>query len=148
MKECPILLVDDDPDDIAIMMRAIKKSKIENRVYAEGGGEQALNFLWRGKESKDVPVPGLILLDLKMPRVNGFDVLKQIKQDAELKSIPVIMFTSSESDKDIRKAYQLGCNNYITKPSTFKNLVEIVTILCDYWLIVSRIPWNGRWKNR
>ena len=140
MAEYPILLVDDDPDDIVITVRAFKQGKIRNKLYVVEGGEQALYFLWKGKGYEDVPVPCLILLDLKMPKVNGFDVLKQIKQDEELKSIPVIVLTSSESDGDVEKAYQLGCNNYITKPVKFENFIKTVTTIADYWLNISRIP--------
>lgn len=143
MAEYPILLVEDDLNDIAITVRAFKQGKIKNKLYVVEGGEQALDFLEK-KGYEDTPLPCLILLDLKMPKVNGFDVLKQIKQDEGLKSIPVIVLTSSESDRDIEKAYQLGCNNYIAKPVNLENFIKTVITIADYWLEVSRIPRRGK----
>ncbi len=135
-----ILLVEDNPDDIIITKRALQKGKINNRLYIVHDGEEALQFLKRTGPYEDAPKPALILLDLKMPKVNGFEVLEEIKQDKDLKSIPIIMLTTSAREIDIEKAYQLGCNNYIIKPVSFENFIQTVIKIKEYWLNISRIP--------
>lgn len=135
-----ILLVEDNPDDIIITKRALQKGKVNNRLYIVHDGEEALQFLKRTGPYEDAPKPALILLDLKMPKVNGFEVLEEIKQDKDLKSIPIIMLTTSAREIDIEKAYQLGCNNYIIKPVSFENFIQTVIKMKEYWLNISRIP--------
>jgi CheY-like chemotaxis protein len=135
-----ILLVEDNPDDIIITKRALQKGKVKNRLYIVHDGEEALHFLKRTGPYEDAPKPALILLDLKMPKVNGFEVLEEIKQDKDLKSIPIIMLTTSAREIDIEKAYQLGCNNYIIKPVSFENFIQTVIKMKEYWLNISRIP--------
>ncbi len=135
-----ILLVEDNPDDIIITKRALQKGKVKNRLYIVHDGEEALHFLKRTGPYEDAPKPALILLDLKMPKVNGFEVLEEVKQDKDLKSIPIIMLTTSAREIDIEKAYQLGCNNYIIKPVSFENFIQTVTKMKEYWLNISRIP--------
>ncbi len=136
----PVLLVEDNPDDVLITRRAWKKGGLKNQLCIVNNGEEALMFLRRGEGYVDAPTPCLILLDLKMPRMDGFDVLEIIKDDDTLRSIPVIILTSSERDKDIERAYQLGCNSYIKKPVNFTNFIEAITEIKRFWLTLSKIP--------
>ncbi len=136
----PILLVEDNPDDIMITKRAFAKGRILNKLFVAENGEEAIEFLRKRGKYKDAPTPTLVLLDLKMPKMNGFDVLEQIKGDKELKSIPIVVLTSSERDKDIEKAYKLGCNSYIVKPVSFENFIKTVVEIKEYWLSISRVP--------
>lgn len=138
--EYPILLVEDNPDDIMITKRAFAKGRILNKLYVVQDGEEAIEFLRKRGKYKDVPTPTLVLLDLKMPKMNGFEVLEQIKGDKDLKSIPIVVLTSSERDKDIEEAYKLGCNSYIVKPVNFDNFIKTVVDIKEYWLSISRVP--------
>ena len=140
MTDNPVLLVEDNPDDVLITRRAWKKGGLKNQLCIVNNGEEALMFLRRGEGYVDAPTPCLILLDLKMPRMDGFDVLEIIKDDDTLRSIPVIILTSSERDKDIERAYQLGCNSYIKKPVNFTNFIEAITEIKRFWLTLSKIP--------
>lgn len=136
----PVLLVEDNPDDVLITRRAWKKGGLKNQLCIVNNGEEALMFLRREEGYVDAPTPCLILLDLKMPRMDGFDVLEIIKDEDTLRSIPVIILTSSERDKDIERAYQLGCNSYIKKPVNFTNFIEAITEIKRFWLTLSKIP--------
>ena len=140
MIEYPILLVEDNPDDVLITKRAFKKGKIKNRLYTVENGLEAIKFLQREGEYADVPIPSLILLDINMPLMNGFQVLEKIKKDEELRKIPVIMLTTSERDVDIEKAYSLGCNSYIVKPVNFQKFLEVIINAQEYWLQVCKVP--------
>ena len=140
MIEYPILLVEDNPDDVLITQRAFKKGMIKNKLYTVENGIEALKFLHKEEEYSDAPVPALILLDINMPLMNGFQVLEKIKNDDELQKIPVIMPTTSERDSDIEKAYSLGCNSYIVKPVNFQKFLEVVVNAQEYWLKISKIP--------
>jgi two-component system, chemotaxis family, response regulator Rcp1 len=140
MIEYPILLVEDNPDDVLITQRAFKKGMIKNKLYTVENGIEALKFLHKEEEYSDAPVPALILLDINMPLMNGFQVLEKIKNDDELQKIPVIMLTTSERDSDIEKAYSLGCNSYIVKPVNFQKFLEVVVNAQEYWLKISKIP--------
>jgi len=139
-QQYPILLVEDNEDDVIITRRAIEKGGIRNRLYVVPDGEEALNFLRKEGKYKDVPRPGLVLLDLKMPKIDGFEVLKQVKNDNDLKFIPIVVLTSSGRDEDVRRAYTLGCNSYLVKPEKFEKLTETVMEIDQYWLRISRIP--------
>ena len=140
MTDNPVLLVEDNPDDVLITRRAWKKGGLKNQLCIVNNGEEAIMFLRREEGYVDAPTPCLILLDLKMPRMDGFDVLKIIKDDDTLRSIPVIILTSSERDKDIEHAYQLGCNSYIKKPVNLTNFIEAITEIRRFWLTLSKIP--------
>ena len=135
-----VLLVEDNPDDVLITQRAWKKASIKNRLFVLNDGEAALKYLKKEEEYSKVSAPGLVLLDLKMPGVNGFDVLKVIKAEATLRRIPIIVLTSSDNKQDIDLAYRLGCNSYIVKPVGFESLLKAVTEIKDYWLEISKIP--------
>ncbi len=139
----PILLVEDDEDDIAITKKAFNKAKISNPLYIVRDGEEAVEFLTRKGRYLDpetAPKPGLILLDLNMPRLDGREVLDLIKRDPELHRIPVVVLTTSDEDADILGCYDRGANTYITKPVDFKNFMEAIITIGTYWLCIARIP--------
>lgn len=142
MIEYPILLVEDNPDDVLITQRAFKKGRIKNKLYTVENGIEALKFLLKEGDYADAPVPALILLDINMPLMDGFQVLEKIKGDEELRKIPVIMLTTSERDSDIDRAYALGCNSYIVKPVNFQKFLEVVINAQEYWLQLCKIPVN------
>ena len=128
----PILLVEDNTDDVVITKRAWKKGNIRNPLHITGDGEEALAFLYKRSDHKDAPTPMLILLDLKMPKMSGLEVLQQIKTDERLRSIPVIMLTSSDRSKDIDEAYQKGANSYIVKPVNFEKFIKSIMDVKHY----------------
>jgi CheY-like chemotaxis protein len=136
----PILLVEDNPDDILITKRAWSKGLIKNNLYIVNNGEEALEFLYKQGEYSNAPTPGLMLLDLKMPRVDGFEVLKTVKQDAKLKRLPIIVLTTSNRDKDIQRAFNLGCNSYILKPVDYEKFLEAIETIQKYWMTICEIP--------
>ena len=136
----PILLAEDNLDDVLITKRAWQKGQIKNKLYVVNDGEEALEFLFRKGRYVDAPSPSLILLDLKMPRVDGFEVLEKIKTNHELKKIPIIVLTSSRRDLDIDRAYELGCNSYIVKPVDFHKFAESVKDIGLYWLVLNQPP--------
>jgi len=135
-----ILLVEDDMDDILITKRAMSKANIVCKLIIVNDGEEALKILRGEGENKDTTLPSLILLDLKMPKVNGFEVLKELKKDEKLRVLPVIVFTSSERSEDIELAYRLGCNSYIVKPVKFEDFIKVMEEIKRYWLEISEIP--------
>jgi CheY-like chemotaxis protein len=147
LTEQPILLVDDSPDDIMIAKRAIKECDIRNKVYVTYDGDEAIQFLRKEGNYKDVPTLGLVILDLNMPKVDGFEVLETIKGDDKLKSIPIIVLTSSSRPEDIERAYQLGCNSFIVKPLSFEDFIEAMMEIKRYWLDLSKLPYNYEKKN-
>lgn len=136
----PILMAEDNPDDVLITKRAWKKGLIRNRLYIVNNGVEALKFLYKQGEYVDTPAPSLLLLDLNMPIVDGFEVLKTIKQDHRLKRMPVIVLTTSNREKDIELAYDLGCNSYIVKPVNYDNFLKAIIDIQRYWIILNEIP--------
>ena len=132
-----ILLVEDNPDDAGLTIRALKKNRLANNLVHLRDGEEALSFLFDPGSNS---IPKLILLDLKMPKVDGIDVLRRIKSDPEKKIIPVVVLTSSNQEKDIIESYKLGVNAYIVKPVDFKKFVQAVTDLGLFWLVLNRPP--------
>ena len=135
-----VLLVEDNPDDVLITQRAWKKASITNRLFVLNDGEAALKYLRKEGEYTEVPTPGLVLLDLKMPGVNGFEVLMVVKAETNLRKIPIIVLTSSDKEQDIDLAYRLGCNSYIVKPVGFENLLKAVIEINDFWFELSKTP--------
>ena len=140
LSERTILLVDDNPDDVMIAKRAFAKCEIRNKVYVTENGEEAIQFLRKEEAFKAVPTAGLVVLDLNMPKVNGFEVLKVIKGDEKLKSIPIIVLTSSSRSEDIDRAYKLGANSFIVKPAAFEDFIEAVMEIKRYWLTLAKLP--------
>ncbi len=134
----PILLVEDNPVDIDLTLRAFKKRKLANPVTVARDGEEALAFFSRRQINE--PLPLIILLDLKLPKVDGLEVLRQIKSQPNLRSIPVIVLTSSSEDRDIQTAYQLGANSYIVKPVDFNKFIEVVGQIELYWGVLNTPP--------
>lgn len=138
-----ILLVEDNPHDVELALRALKKNKIANQIVVVTDGEEALDFIFaRGEYShrKIENGPRVILLDLKLPKVDGLEVLKAIKSDPRTQSIPVVVLTSSKEEKDIIESYRLGVNSYIVKPVDFDKFVESVKSLGFYWLLLNQSP--------
>ena len=138
-----ILLVEDNPEDAELSLRALKKHNLANRVVHVGDGEQALDFiLARGSfESRNVEnKPKLIILDLKLPKMDGLEVLKALKGDPATRAIPVVMMTSSKEERDIVESYRLGVNSYIVKPVDFEKFVIAVRDLGLYWLLLNQPP--------
>ncbi|MFZ5517516.1 MAG: response regulator [Candidatus Zhuqueibacterota bacterium] len=141
----PILLVEDDPDDIEITRRAFQENHINHPLYIVRDGAETIEFLKKtGRYMSDgnLPRPGLILLDLNIPRIDGREVLRQIKQDPELKYIPTVVLTTSKFDEDIMQSYHSGANTFITKSLHFKEFSKMIRIISQYWLEVAEIPGN------
>jgi len=138
-----ILLVEDNPSDAELTIRALRKSKIINALLHLHNGEDALDYIFAtGKYSERNigEIPKIILLDLKMPKIDGLEVLKKIKSDERTKIIPVVLLTSSKEDKDIIESYKLGVNSYIVKPVKFENFVKALSDMGLYWLLVNQPP--------
>ncbi len=138
-----ILLVEDNPADVELALRAFKKNRIANAVHVVGDGAEAIDFLYgRGAYEGSGGATGLklVLLDLKLPRLSGLEVLERIKKDKRLRKVPVVMLTSSCEEPDIQRAYELGVNSYIVKPVEFDKFVEAVDKLGLYWLLLNERP--------
>jgi two-component system, response regulator len=141
MDEKVILLVEDNPDDEALTLRALKKNNIKNEVVVAHDGAEALDYLF-GKGAyagRDIRVmPQVILLDLKLPKVDGFEVLRKLRADERTKRLPVVILTSSNEEQDRISGYDLGANSYVRKPVEFPNFIEAVRQLGLYWLILNQ----------
>ncbi len=135
-----ILLVEDSPGDVRLTREALKEGRVANRLHVVGDGEEALAFLRREGTFGDVPSPGLILLDLNLPRLDGREVLRIMKSDPELRRIPVVVLTTSTSDSDVHQVYDLAGNCYIAKPVDFDRFLEVIRSIEDFWLTVVRLP--------
>jgi len=135
-----ILMAEDNPDDVIITKRAWKKGQIQNPLHIVNNGEEAIEFLHKKGSYTDAPTPSLILLDLKMPRMDGFEVLSILKGDNQFRTIPIIVLTTSDRDIDIKRAYRLGCNSYICKPVNFEKFKKVLMEIQQYWLILCKIP--------
>jgi two-component system, response regulator len=145
-KMISILLADDDPDDRKLTRDAFAENRLANELACVEDGEELMDYLQRrGKYAplKDAPLPGLILLDLNMPRKDGREALREIKADAVLRRIPIVVLTTSKAEEDILRSYDLGVNSYVTKPVTFKSLVELIKVLGQYWFEVVELPPEG-----
>ena len=142
-EEVEILLVEDNASDAELTIRALKKKNLANNLIHLKNGAEALDFVFaRGSYSGRDPdkVPKVILLDLKMPKVDGLEVLAKIKQDVRTRTIPVVVLTSSKEDPDIAACYALGVNSYIVKPVDFDNFFKAVSELGFYWLLLNQVP--------
>ena len=135
MTSKPILLVEDNPDDVALTLRALKKNNILNQITVAGDGAEALEFLFDG--DADLRTPGLILLDLKLPKVDGLEVLRRIRADERTEVIPVVILTSSKLEEDILCSYRNGANAYVRKPVNFAEFAEAIKTLGMFWLLLN-----------
>ena len=143
LTETEILIVEDNKNDAEMALRAFKKNHLTNNIYVVGDGEEAFDFIYaKGKfeSRKDAANPKIILLDLKLPKISGLEVLRKIKNDPEKKMIPVIVLTSSKEESDIIESYKLGVNSYIVKPVDFDKFVDSVRDLGFYWLLLNQLP--------
>ncbi len=135
-----ILLIEDNSGDVRLTIEALKEQQISNNLHVVNDGEEALAFLRNEGAYAGAPRPHLIFLDLNLPKRHGLEILAQIKTDEKFKSIPVIVLTTSKSDEDIAKSYDLHANCYIIKPSDFERFVEIIHSIKEFWLSVAVLP--------
>lgn len=140
MRPLHVLLVEDNPDHAELTQRALADGRLTNAVVWVKDGAEALDYLFRRKQYVGAARPGLILLDLKLPKVDGVKVLRQIKDDPELASIPVVMLTTSAHDEEIRACYDAGANSFVTKPMQFGEFVQKVAAIRLYWTLTNRLP--------
>jgi CheY-like chemotaxis protein len=141
--EVEILLVEDNPNDVELTLRALKKNNLTNKVHVVKDGAEALEYIFANgayAHRKIEDHPRVILLDLKLPKVDGLEVLRQIKSDERTKMIPVVVLTSSKEERDLVESYKLGANSYITKPVDFDSFVKAVAELGLYWLLLNQPP--------
>ena len=137
-----ILMADDDPDDRLLACEAFEESRLANELYLVEDGEELMDYLYRRGEYNEAsaPRPGVILLDLNMPRKDGREALREIKADPDLRRIPVVVLTTSKAEEDILRTYDLGVNSFIVKPVTFADLVEVMCALGRYWFEIVELP--------
>jgi CheY-like chemotaxis protein len=140
VKPIDILLVEDDPGDVLMTQEALEYHKVSNTLHVVSDGVEALQFVRQEAPFEDMPRPGLILLDLNLPRKNGQEVLAELKDSPELRTIPVVVLTTSEAEEDIVRSYQLHANAYITKPVDFDRFIEVVRQIDDFFLTVVKLP--------
>ena len=135
-----ILLVEDNPGDVRLTVEALRHAKVANELHVVGNGEEAIDFLRQQGGHVDAPRPDIVLLDLNLPRLDGRDVLADIKSDPELATIPIIVLTSSTAEADIQRSYELHANCYISKPVDFSEFLSAVQSLEGFWLKIVRLP--------
>lgn len=145
-RDIELLLVEDNPEDAEVTMRTLSKEGVANKVVWIKDGAEALDFLFcRGawKDRDPNHIPRVILLDLKLPKVSGLEVLQQVRTDPRTRMIPVVVLTSSTQDEDIVRSYQLGVNSYVSKPVTFEQFARVVAHLGMYWMLINKAPPAG-----
>jgi len=145
-KEYEIVIVEDNPEDAELMIRSLKKNQLSNNLILLEDGELALDFFFRrGKfKERNATKPNLmVFLDLKLPKVGGLEILRQLKSNPDTKKIPVVIVTSSNQDPDIETAYELGANSYVVKPVDYEKFTDTIKQLGLYWLVVNEFPKNG-----
>jgi CheY-like chemotaxis protein len=136
MNTGPILLVEDDPNDQLLIKRAFSRARLSNEIVVADDGDAAVAYL----QSPTAPRPALVLLDIKLPRRSGLEVLEWLRGEPNLRRLPVVMLTSSEESRDVARAYDLGANSYLTKPVDFEKLIQMVQVLGLYWTVWNQPP--------
>lgn len=139
-KEVKILLVEDNEGDIVLTLEALKEAKVSNGIAVVRDGEEALQYLRKEGRFKKAETPDLILLDINLPRLDGKEVLAEIKKDEDLMIIPIVMLTTSDSEKDILESYQYHANCYITKPVDFQKFMQVVKMIKGFWIDIVQLP--------
>jgi len=134
-----LLLVEDNPNDEILTLRGLRRSKIANEIIVARDGLEALDYLF-GTGGHERVIPALVLLDMNLPKLNGLDVLRRIRSDERTKTIPVVILTSSQQERDVVESYQLGCNSYVCKPLDFDQFIKAANELSMYWLILNEPP--------
>ena len=142
LRPVQILLVEDNPGDVQLTREALENCKMYNSLHVAEDGEKALNFLYKQEGYETAPTPDLIILDLNLPKVDGKEVLQQIKTDERLQSIPVVILTTSKAEEDIARSYKLHANCYIQKPLDFERFIEVVHSIEDFWISIVILPEN------
>ena len=142
LEQTEVLLVEDSAADAEMTLRALRRNNLANRVYWVKDGEQALQFMFRSGSfaERDAATPKLVMLDIKMPKVDGIEVLRRLKANDETRTVPVVVMTSSNEERDVVESYRLGVNSYIVKPVQFEAFLETVAKIGLYWVITNRVP--------
>jgi CheY-like chemotaxis protein len=141
-----ILLVEDDPHDVELTLAALAEGRVTNEIVVARDGEEALDYLYRrgAHESRRAENPIVVLLDLKLPKIDGLEVLKRVKTEPALKNVPVVMLTSSREERDVLTSYDLGANGYVVKPVGFQDFVEAVKEVGLFWVVINQSPPGSR----
>jgi len=135
-----VLLVEDDPGDVVLIKEAFEFNKVHNALHIVSDGVEALDFLYRRNGHEDARRPDLVLLDLNLPRKDGREVLEEVKADKDLRTIPIVVLTTSEAEEDILRSYDLHANAYVTKPVDFERFIEVVRLIDDFFVTVVKLP--------
>jgi CheY-like chemotaxis protein len=135
-----VLLVEDDPGDVVLIREAFEFNKVHNTLHVASDGVEALDFLYRRNAHAGAPRPDLVLLDLNLPRKDGREVLEEVKADPSLRTIPIVVLTTSEAEEDILRSYDLHANAYVTKPVDFDRFIEVVRLIDDFFVTVVKLP--------
>jgi CheY-like chemotaxis protein len=135
-----ILLVEDNPGDVRLTEEAFKEGYINNELHVVWDGEEALDFLFRRGDYQDAPCPNIVLLDLNLPKIDGHEVLEEIRNDDDLNRLPVVVLTSSDAQEDVVESYELNSNAYLTKPVTPDDFVDLVETFEEFWFTMVRLP--------
>lgn len=143
MKSIEILLVEDNPGDVDLAREALQNSKVRNTLHVVGDGEAAMAFLRQQDKYAGTPRPDLVLLDLNLPKKDGREVLAEVKADADLKRIPVVILTTSKAEEDILVSYNLHANCFITKPIDFNQFIKVVQAIEEFWFTIVKLPPSG-----
>jgi len=139
-KSVDILLIEDTADHVELIVKALRDNNVLNKVHVVASGEEAIDFLYQRGEYANVARPGLILLDIKLPGMDGIEFLRRIKADPKLKPIPVVVLTTAAGEKEIVESYSCGANSYIVKPVDFEQFVKVIKELKLYWMVVNSLP--------
>lgn len=135
-----ILLIEDSPSDANLTMQSLQQAKITNRLHWVEEGEAAMDFLYRRGNYADAPRPDLIVLDLNLPGMDGQEILAEVKADADLRRIPVVILTTSSNEEDVLRSYDLNANCYVTKPFNVQQFIQVVQLISDFWLTAVKLP--------